>query len=274
MTKRSQDIQPPWRLVCEQLTVVRGGRVVLHDINVAFRDGECVSLIGPNGSGKTTLLLALLGLLPPASGGVRANGREVARLPARVRGRFASYVPQTVERIPAFTLYDVVASGRYPHIPPLRPLSNADRAQIDRALDICGLRELVQRRINAVSGGERQKALIGAAVAQDAQAMFLDEPNTALDPAYQIELVRLLRHWRDRGRALVVVSHDLNLPAALGGRVIALRNGAVAADGDAEEILTPARLAEVYDAAFEVAETADGRRIVLPNWWQSETALP
>ncbi len=273
MTRRSQDIQPPWRLVCEQLTVARGGRAVLHDINVAVRDGECVSLIGPNGSGKTTLLLALLGLLPAASGSVRINDREVSKLPARVRGRFASYVPQTVERIPAFSLYEVVASGRFPHVSPLRPLSDADREHIDRALALCGLTALARRRISAVSGGERQKALIAAAVAQDAQAMFLDEPNTALDPAYQIELVQLLRRWRDRGRALVLISHELQLPAALDGRVIALRDGRVAADGVTEEILTPARLAEVYGAAFEVAETADGRRIVLPNWWQPGGAL-
>ncbi|MFQ5807619.1 MAG: ABC transporter ATP-binding protein [Phycisphaerae bacterium] len=246
--------------------------MVLHDIDVEFRDGECVSLIGPNGSGKTTLLLALLGLLPPASGSVRINGREVAELPARVRGRFASYVPQTVERIPAFSLYDVVAAGRFPHVSPLRPLSSADREQVDRALDMCGLKGLARRRINAVSGGERQKALIAAAIAQDAQVMFLDEPNTALDPAYQIELARLLRRWRDSGRALLLISHDLQLPAALGGRVIALREGEIAADGEAVEILTPARLAEVYDASFEVAETADGRRVVLPNWWKSETA--
>lgn len=270
MSSRNQDIQAPWRLVCEQLSVGRGGREVLHDINVEFAAGECVSLIGPNGSGKTTLMLALLGLLPPASGRVRVNGREVSGLPARVRGRFASYVPQTVERIPAFSLYEVVASGRFPHVSALRPLSDDDRKQVDRALEICGLTALASRRIDAVSGGERQKALIAAAVAQDPQVMFLDEPNTALDPAYQLELAGLLRAWHARGRGLIMISHDLQLPAALGGRVVALRDGRIVADGEAEEVLIPDRLAEVYGAPFEVAETGDGRRIVLPNWWNPE----
>jgi iron complex transport system ATP-binding protein len=273
MTSRRHDIQTPWRLTCEQLNVARGGRMVLHDVTVEFRTGECVSLIGPNGSGKTTLMLALLGLLPSASGSVRIDGREVTRLPARVRGRFASYVPQTVERIPGFSVYEVVAAGRFPHVSPLRPLSQGDSEHVQRALEMCGLTALSDRRINAVSGGERQKALIAAAVAQDAQIMFLDEPNTALDPAYQIDLVGLLRAWHRHGRGLILISHDLQLPAALGGRVLALREGRIVADGNAEEILIPDRLAKVYHAAFELAETPDGRRIVLPNWWSAKSSL-
>jgi len=268
MTSRTRDIQPPWQLACEHLRVARGGRVVLHEIDIEFRDGQCVALIGPNGSGKTTLMLALLGLLPPAAGHVRINGREVCDLPARVRGRFASYVPQTVERIPAFSVYEVVAAGRFPHVSPLRPLSQADQRHVDRALETCGLTSLAQRHVDAISGGERQKTLIAAAIAQDAQVMFLDEPNTALDPAYQVDLLRMLRGWHARGRGLVLISHDLQLPAALGGRVVALREGQVVADGHAEQVLTPERLAEVYDASFEVATTAEGRRIILPNWWE------
>jgi iron complex transport system ATP-binding protein len=244
----------------------------LHDICVEFHSGECVSLIGPNGSGKTTLMMTLLGLLSPASGSVRVNDRDVGALPARVRGRFASYVPQTIERIPAFSVREVVASGRFAHVAPLRPLSQSDRQHVERALETCGLSALADRRIDAVSGGERQKTLIAAAVAQDAQVMFLDEPSTALDPAYQLELVGLLRDWHERGRGLVLISHDLQLPAVLGGRVVALREGRVVADGDAAEILVPERLREVYGAAFEFAETATGRRIVLPNWWDPESS--
>ncbi len=267
----NRDIEIPWRLACERLCVSRGGRMVLHDLDVAFASGECVSLIGPNGSGKTTLMMALLGLLAPARGNVRVNNCELSALSARVRGRFASYVPQTVERIPAFTVYEVVASGRFPHVSPLRPLTRDDREHIDQALEICGLSGLADRRADSISGGERQKALIAAAIAQDAQVMLLDEPNTALDPAYQIELVDLLRNWHTRGRGLILISHDLQLPTALGGRVIALREGRIVADGSADEILTPTRLAEVYDTGFELCETSSGRKLVVPNWWNFDS---
>jgi iron complex transport system ATP-binding protein len=272
MISRSRDIQAPWRLVCERLCVERGGRQILHDVDLEIETGQCVSLIGPNGSGKTTLMLTLLGLLSPASGSVRVDGREVGRLPPRVRGRFASYVPQTVERLPGFSIYEVVASGRFPHVAPLRPLSNADREHVEAALEMCGLTDLASRRIDSISGGERQKTLIAAAVAQDAQVMFLDEPNTALDPGYQIELVRLLQRWHTRRRGLVLISHELSLPAVLGGRVVALCEGRVVMDGDAEDTLTPDRLSEVYGAAFEVLETADGRRITVPKWWHDDTS--
>jgi iron complex transport system ATP-binding protein len=255
----------PWQLECVHLSVARGGRRVLHDVNLTLRAGECVCLIGPNGSGKTTLMLALLGLLPPAAGRAMLNGVAVHRLSARQRGRFASYVPQVVERIPAFRVYDVVAGGRYPHLSPLRPLSKTDREVIDRALRQCGLTELAERPVNALSGGERQKTLLAAAIAQDAEVMFLDEPHTALDPAYQVELIGLLRAWHARGRGLVLISHELSLPAALGGRVVALRQGRLAHDRPAAAVLQPETLAALYDTEFETATTAAGRRIVLPR---------
>ena len=270
MNSRPTDPASSWRLECRGLSVRRGKRVVVHDVDLSIKGGQLVSLIGPNGSGKTTLMLALLGLLPPEAGSVSLDGVEMHRLAARSRGRFAAYVPQFVERVPAFNIYDVVAGGRYPHVSPLRPLSSVDREAVDGALAQCGLTELAHRPINAVSGGERQKALIAAAIAQDARVMFLDEPNTALDPAYQVELVGLLRAWHADGRGVVLISHDLQLPAALGGRVVALRAGRVVADGPAQDILKPDRLTEIYDAAFETAATEDGRQIVLPNWWQNQ----
>ena len=269
----SRDIQTPWLLEGKRLCVYRGGRPVLNELEFAFTNGECISLIGPNGSGKTTLMMTLLGLLTPARGKVLINNRDLAALSARVRGRFAAYVPQTVERIPAFSVYEVVASGRFPHVSPLRPLTRTDHEHIEQALEICGLSELADRRADSLSGGERQKTLIAAAIAQDAQIMFLDEPNTALDPAYQIELVNLLRNWHARGRSLVLISHDLQLPAALGGRVIALCQGRIVADGFADDILTPRRLAEVYDAGFEMCLTPSGRQLVVPDWWNSGGGL-
>ena len=260
---------PPWRLECEHLSVRRGRRLVVQDVTLALHPGQCVSIVGPNGSGKTTLLLALLGLLPPASGGVRLNGRDWGRLSARERGRFAAYVPQGLDRVPAFRVYDVVAGGRYPHVAAHGPLTVADHAAIRRALEQCGLTVLAERPLDAVSGGERQKTLIAAAMAQDPQMMFLDEPNAALDPGYQIELVRILRDWHRAGRGLLLVSHDLQLPAALGGRVVALREGRVAADGPADEVLVPDTLGAIYGARFGVVTTADGAQLVLPDWWRT-----
>ncbi len=245
----------------------RGGRWVLTDVSLALRAGECVCLVGPNGSGKTTLLLTLLGLLVPSTGSVRLNGVEVSRLAPRRRARFAAYVPQVLKSRPALTVAEVVAGGRYAHVGPWRRLAESDRAAVDRAIAACGLAALRQQPFSTLSGGEQQKTLLAAAIAQDPQALFLDEPTTALDPAFQLELVRILRDWHSSGRALLVISHDLQLPAVLAGRLLAMRGGRIVADGPAHEVLQPERLAAIYDAPFGAVTTAGGRQLVLPEWW-------
>lgn len=239
--------------------------MVLSGVNVEVRAGECVAIIGPNGAGKSTLLLTMLGLLRVAAGEVTLNGAAVRRLSPRRRGRWAAYVPQGADVLEGFTVFDVVAGGRYPHVSPLSPLSRRDLDQVTEALRRCGLLELAQRPLGRVSGGERQKALIAAAICQDADAMFLDEPDTALDPAYQAELARLLAGWRADGRTIVMITHDLRLPAALGSRIVGLRGGRVVVDGECESVLSVERLGAVFGAEFESLSGPDGRREVLPR---------
>ncbi len=259
-----------WNLSCAAVTVVRSGRPVLSGIDLNLRADECVCLVGPNGAGKTTLMLTMLGLLPPSRGTVLVNLEPIQRLSARSRARLAAYVPQHLEYLPTFRVGEVVAGGRFPHTGFLGRFSDVDRAAVRGALERCGLTRLAERRLDTVSGGERRKTLLAAAIAQDPQMLFLDEPNTALDPAYQIELVRILRQWIAGGRGLLVVSHDLQLPAALGGRVIALRAGRIVADGQCDRLLNPTTLENLYGARFEVLSTPQHDvRLVLPSWWTS-----
>lgn len=262
---RRDRLRPDWSLECRSLTVKRGGRDVLCGVDFTLRAGECWSLIGANGAGKTTLMLALLGLLPPSGGDACLDGRCVSRIPPRRRGRWAAYVPQTFDATLGYTVSDVVVGGRFPHLGPLAPLSTDDESRVREAMDRCGLAELRDRPVRELSAGERQKTLIAAALAQDADAMFLDEPDAALDPAHQVELVSILRDWHAAGRALVVISHDLQLPAALDGLTAALRHGRIIAAGPTADVLNPERLSAVYGAEFEALTRADGRRIVLPR---------
>jgi len=266
MAASRQAITAPWRLVARGLDLRRGVVTVLRGVDVEIQSGECVSLIGPNGAGKTTLMLALLGLIEPSSGVVTIDDLPLRRLAPKTRGRFAAYVPQFVERVPAFSVYDVVASGRYPHTRPLQPLGEHDHKHVRRILEMCGLTSVARRPVNQLSGGERQKTLIAAAIAQDAQILFLDEPSTALDPAHQVDLVRLLRTWRTGGRALCIISHELALPGALGGRVVALGGGKIVADAPAETVLAPESLSNIFGARFHEARTAGGARVAVPEW--------
>lgn len=255
------------RLEVRALSVRRADRLVLQDVDFSLGPGECLSIVGPNGSGKTTLLLTLLGLLPPAAGAVTLNGVDVRRMPARQRGRWLAYVPQALTFPPPFSVQDVVADGRFPYLFGIARLRPADLDAVHGALERCGLTTLADRAFTSLSGGEQRRTLLAAAMAQDPQVLLLDEPNTALDPAYRLELVRILRSWLVGRRSLVVVSHDLDLPAALGGRVLALRGGRVVAAGPADVVLTPETLTRVYEAPFELVTSADGRRFSVPRWW-------
>jgi iron complex transport system ATP-binding protein len=263
------DAQPTskdWCLECQDLDVRRGGRQIVAGVRLRLSAGNCVSIVGPNGSGKTTLMLALLGLLKPTAGYVRFNGRDWRKLSARERGRLVAYVPQVLGPAPAFRVAEIVAGGRFPHVSTVRRLSSADHAAVRSALARCGLTPLADQRFDTLSGGERQKTLIAAAMAQDPRLLFLDEPNTALDPAYQVELVHILREWNQTGRGLLLISHDLHLPAVLGGQVVALQDGTVATEGPAAEVLNPETLSKVYGTPFGSATTSDGEQIVLPLW--------
>lgn len=255
------DTVPPPLLSCYDVVLRRGARLALDHVSFVVERGELVSIVGPNGSGKTTLLHAILGLAPLDGGVVRLAGERVQAIPARRRARLAAYVPQRLEHSPAFSVRDVVATGRF-------AFGDAGgRAAVDAAIAQCGLAPLETRRFDTLSGGERQKVLIAAALAQDPQLLCLDEPNTALDPAYQIELVKILNRCHADGRSILLVSHDLNLPAVLGGRIIALRDGRVAADAPAPEVLRPDALAAIYGVAFGIARLADGTALVAPTGW-------
>jgi iron complex transport system ATP-binding protein len=252
-------------LDAEHISVERLGRTVLSDVSLRIAAGDCVSVVGPNGAGKSTLMAALLGLVPVRSGRVRLDGEPIGRLARRAIARRVAYVPQIHDGYLGFSVRDVVASGRYPHLEALAPPGEADRAAVERAVDLCRIGDLLDRHLDTLSGGERQKVWIAAALAQETPALFLDEPTSALDPAHQAELIHIMHRFAGEGGTLLVICHDLNLALALGGRVIGLNQGKLAFDAPVEVLLEPERLHALFGTSFELhrAVVGDGRSIQL-----------
>jgi iron complex transport system ATP-binding protein len=246
----------------DALTVTRLSRPVLRGVSLRIGDGEVVSVIGPNGAGKSTLMAALLGLLPACEGVVRLDGVPIARLPRRQIARRIAYVPQMHDGYLGFTVREVIEAGRYAHLEPLDPLSEADREQVASAAAATGVEDLLGRAVDTLSGGERQKVWIAAALAQATPTLFLDEPTNALDPAHQVELIRIMRCYANGGRTLLVISHDLNLPLALGGRVLALCAGTIAFDEPVEALLNTDRLEQLFGTPFVLHKDPSGRASV------------
>jgi iron complex transport system ATP-binding protein len=243
----------------EGLSFRRGPRVILKDVTFNVRRGEFLCVTGPNGAGKTTLLLCLLRLVE-AEGLLRLNGRPLSSYGRRELARWMSYVPQADGRAIPFTAEDFVLLGRYPLWGRFESSGEKDRAAVRQALERAGAAAFARRPVASLSGGERQKVFIAAALAQEAPLLLLDEPTTFLDPRHQSEMRGLLRSLhRDSGATLVMVTHDINLAALCGDRVLALREGSPAFFGPSAEFLTPAVLEDLYGVPFDVMEAASRR---------------
>ena len=232
---------------------VRAGRV-LSGVSLVAERGAVLGLLGPNGSGKTTLLRILAGMLVPSSGRVSLNDQPLHALSRRVLARRIAVVPQETHSTFDFTVLDMVLMGRYPHLGTFE-LEGARDLEIARAsLAATGTEALETRAFVTLSGGEKQRVVIAAALAQATDVLLLDEPTSSLDPGYQFELVSLLRHLnRERGMTMVISTHDLNVAAAICERIVLLKEGTVVAAGDTRSVLTPDNIRIVYGMDADVS---------------------
>ena len=242
------------------------GQAGLHGVSLDVARGGLVGVIGPNGSGKTTLLRLLCGLLPPSSGEVTLDGRDIARMSRRELARAIAVVPQETRLSFDFSVLEVVLMGRFAHLGPFELESPDDVAIAREALSATGTLDLADRPYPTLSGGEKQRVIIAGALAQAAGLMLLDEPTAALDPGYQIEIAALLRRLNaDRGVTIVVATHDLNFAAGLCRDLLLLRSGRVLASGPTAEVLTRESVRALYGVEAEVGfHEAAGHLIVVP----------
>ncbi|GAB5534324.1 MAG: ABC transporter ATP-binding protein [Rubricoccaceae bacterium] len=238
-------------LDAQRIGVALGGRPVLHDVTFQVQAGERIALIGPNGAGKTTLLRTLIGLLP-YSGTLQLAGRSLTDWSARDRAKEIALVRQQTPLAVDFTVTEIVALGRAPHLGWMDTLADADRQRVDAALDALDLHELVDRPVPSLSGGEQQRVFLAQALAQDAPLLLLDEPTAHLDIRHQLDLMRRVQRLADQGRTVIAAIHDLELAARFADRILMLADGHMVADGTPEEVLTPARLRNVFGVEAEV----------------------
>jgi iron complex transport system ATP-binding protein len=238
---------------------------VLRDVSFTIDAGELVALCGPNGAGKSTLLRLLLGLHAPASGRVTLGGQPVAALSRRQIARQAALLPQDAPADVPLSVRESVSLGRLPHLGRLQPETAADVDAVERALAATDTTALAERPIAELSGGERHRAHLARALAQEAPLLLLDEPIAGLDLAHQLQALDLLRAIVDGGRGALVALHDLSLAARRCDRMIFLAGGKIRADDVPSVVLTPETLAEVFGVRAEVRLDGDGRPFVLPH---------
>jgi iron complex transport system ATP-binding protein len=244
-----------------------GERRALNGVDLEVAVGQFVALAGPNGSGKSTLLRCMLGFVEPDEGAVALFGTPVRTLSIRERARRAAWVPQSEVLRDDVPLLDYVQYGRYPYHGALDSDTEADRRIARHALGEVGLLDRAEDGILQISGGERQRAVLARALAQEAPLLLLDEPTTHLDIAHQIDLLSRVRRLATDGRVTVVAAlHDLNLAARYADRIVVLSRGRRVADGTATAVLSTDLLARVWGVDAELGiDRGSGLPFLVPR---------
>ena len=236
-----------------------GGRVILDDVNLEIGPCEFVGVLGANGSGKTTLIRAALGLIPLDRGSITILGETATRGNPNV-----GYLPQFHGASASSRLlgWDFVASVIRGNRLGLPLLTRADRADVDRALDLVSARSLARRPLNELSGGERQRLLLSQALIGNPRLLLLDEPLVGLDPRHQDEVVQLVCNLQESlGITVLFSAHELNPLLDSIDRVLYLGKGH-AALGTVDEVITGPVLSRLYGSDIDVVRV-DGRVFVM-----------
>ena len=272
-------------LAAEHVSFGYTSELVLNDVTAHVARGDLVGILGPNGSGKTTLLRLLGGLLVPRLGRVLLEGEDLRTRKRSVVARQVATVPQETQLAFEYTVLELALMGRYPHLGAFE-VEGPDEIDIARgALRATGTAHLEARRFNTLSGGEKQRVVIAAALAQletrgregsSPLFLLLDEPTASLDLAYQLDIRSILETLnRDRGLTIMISTHDLNLAAGLCRDLILLDRGRVLASGPTGAMLEPALIRRLYDVDVDISTNArTGQRTIVPIARSHDARLP
>ena len=253
-------------LGAEDLSLAYDDTVICEGLSVQIPQGKVSVIVGANACGKSTLLRGLARLLRPKAGTVLLDGTDIHRLPTKQVATRLGILPQQPIAPEGITVADLVARGRHPHQRFFRQWSSADQVAVDAALAATRTADLAERSVDELSGGQRQRVWIALALAQGTPLMLLDEPTTFLDLAHQVEVLDLLAELNaTEDRTVVLVLHDLNLACRYADHLIAMRDGAIVAEGPPGEVITAALVADVFGLdAHIIPDPLTGTPLVLP----------
>jgi len=238
----------------------------LEDVSFSAHQGDFLIIIGPNGSGKTTLLKCIGGILQPRSGRLEILGATLQSYSRRALARAIALVPQSAPVDFPFTVTEVVLMGRTPHLGILGVEHREDLERARQAMDFTGISSLAQRKMDQLSAGERQRVMIARAICQEPRIILLDEPTAALDLAHQVRVMDLMERLRDeKDVTILMVSHDINLAALYGNRLMLLKDARVLSMGPPAEVLTFQTLESAYGCTLLVDKSplGDFQRVTL-----------
>ena len=250
----------------DAVSVSYAKRRVVDSFSDRVESGEWLGIIGPNGAGKSSLLRAAAGLVR-FDGEVRVGGAALSPLADSARAQQVAYVAQDPLIPDDMCVFDYVLLGRTPYVGYFGTESATDRDVVADVLDRLRLGDFASRMLGTMSGGERQRAVLARALAQEAPVLLLDEPTSALDIGHQQQALELVTELREHsGLTVVSAMHDLTLAGTYTDRLVLLDDGVVVASGSAADVLTAERLGDVFHVCVTVdVDPTDGAVIVVPR---------
>ncbi|MGF9663677.1 ABC transporter ATP-binding protein [Arthrobacter crystallopoietes] len=266
-------------LQARDLTLAYDRRTVVQDLSVELPAGKVTIIVGANACGKSTLLRGLARLLRPAAGSVLLDGKDIHGQSTRDVAKVLGLLPQTPVAPDGLTVAELVGRGRYPHQGWFRQWTARDEDAVNSAMAATDTLELAGRDVDELSGGQRQRAWIAMALAQETDILLLDEPTTFLDVTHQIEVLDLVTDLNRRhGTTVAIVLHDLNLAARYADHLIAMKAGAVVAEGAPADVVTGPLVAEVFGLeSYVMQDPVSGTPMVIPvgrHHSQTERSTP
>ncbi|WOC12586.1 ABC transporter ATP-binding protein [Gordonia sp. MP11Mi] len=253
------------RLAAHSIASGYGGKPIIGDLDLDVPTGVITTIIGPNGCGKSTLLRTLARLIKPSSGSVVLDGKDIAEYRTKEVATKLGLLPQSPIAPEGLTVADLVARGRHPHQSWMRQWSSEDDEIVDAVLAQTGIRDLADRTVDSLSGGQRQRVWISMTLAQGTDMILLDEPTTFLDLSHALDVLDLVDDLHEEGRTVLMVLHDLNLAVRYSDNLVAMKDGAVIAQGPPSKVITEELLHDVFGLRSRVVDDpVSDRPMIVP----------
>ena len=253
------------RLTTENVGLKIGEKEILRDINFSFAEGKRTAIIGANGAGKSTLLKIICLLNENFFGRVTLDGKDIKNFGRRELAKVMAILPQEKSAPQDTTVRQLAFFGRFPHRNFFGGDSKKDLDAVELALNVTRMKELENRKIISLSGGEKQRAWLAMTLAQNPKILLLDEPTTYLDISHQIEVMEIVSNLnKNFGTTIIMVLHDINHVRFYTDEVVAIKNHEIILSGDPEKILTAENVGKIFEVQAETFTNSDGKKIIFP----------